>query len=346
MDSLKQEVVKKLPKVELHCHLDGSVSRKTIRKIAEAQDYPLPESEAELRDLVQAGDDCQSLLEYIGKFDTVLDCLQVEEAITEASYELIGDVHEENVEYIEVRFAPMLSTHKGLSADQVVQAVLTGLKKGEADFGVKSRGILCMMRHHDNQRNREVVELTKEYLGQGIVGIDLAGDEASYPAGDFKELVKLAVEYDLPITLHAGECGCSGNVRESIDMGATRIGHGIALKDDPEILAYCVEQGITVEICPNSNLQTKAVEKWSDYPYQIFKDAGLKISLNTDNRTITDTNLTKEFMTLDRLYQIGYDGMQELTENGIKASFAEESIKKELLATVKKEYQQVGNHLN
>ncbi|MGX7418175.1 adenosine deaminase [Carnobacterium gallinarum] len=344
MDSLKQEIVEKLPKVELHCHLDGSVSRKTIRKIAEAQDYPLPSSESELRNLVQAGEDCQSLLEYIGKFDTVLDCLQVEEAITEAAYDLIGDVKAENVAYIEVRFAPMLSTHKGLSADQVVQAALTGFKKGEADFGVKSRGILCMMRHHDDQRNREVVELTKEYLGQGIVGIDLAGDEASYPAGNYKELVKLANDYDLPITLHAGECGCAGNVRESVDMGATRIGHGIALKDDPEILAYCVEQGITVEICPNSNLQTKTVTEWSDYPYLKLKEAGLNISLNTDNRTITDTNLTKEFMTLDNLYQIGYEGMQELTENGIKASFTEESMKKELLAFVRKEYQEVSRN--
>ncbi|MEG2504241.1 MAG: adenosine deaminase, partial [Carnobacterium sp.] len=260
---LEQKVVEKLPKVELHCHLDGSVSRKTIRKIAEAQDYSLPESEAELRKLVQAGDECQSLLEYIGKFDTVLDCLQVEEAITEAAYDLIGDVKKENVTYIEVRFAPMLSTHKGLSADQVVQATLNGLKKGEADFGVTSRAILCMMRHHDDQKNHEIIELTKEYLGQGVVGIDLAGDEAKYPAGDYKSLLKVALEYNLPITLHAGECGCAGNVRESIDMGATRIGHGIALKDDPEILAYCIENGITVEMCPNSNLQTKTVTEWS-----------------------------------------------------------------------------------
>ena len=338
---LEQKVVEKLPKVELHCHLDGSVSRKTIRKIAEAQDYSLPESEAELRKLVQAGDECQSLLEYIGKFDTVLDCLQVEEAITEAAYDLIGDVKKENVTYIEVRFAPMLSTHKGLSADQVVQATLNGLKKGEADFGVTSRAILCMMRHHDDQKNHEIIELTKEYLGQGVVGIDLAGDEAKYPAGDYKSLLKVALEYNLPITLHAGECGCAGNVRESIDMGATRIGHGIALKDDPEILAYCIENGITVEMCPNSNLQTKTVAEWSDYPYLKFKDAGLKISLNTDNRTITDTNLTKEFMTLDNLYQIGYAGMQELTENGIKASFVDEQTKKSLLQTVKTAYQEV-----
>lgn len=338
---LEQKIVEKLPKVELHCHLDGSVSRKTIRKIAEAQDYPLPKSEAELRKLVQAGEECQSLLEYIGKFDTVLDCLQVEEAITEAAYDLIGDVKKENVTYIEVRFAPMLSTHKGLSADQVVQATLNGLKKGEADFGVTSRAILCMMRHHDDQKNHEIIELTKEYLGQGVVGIDLAGDEAKYPAGDYKALLKVALEYNLPITLHAGECGCAGNVRESIDMGATRIGHGIALKDDPEILAYCIENEITVEMCPNSNLQTKTVTEWKDYPYLKFKNAGLKISLNTDNRTITDTNLTKEFMTLDHLYQIGYAGMQELTENGIKASFVDDQTKKNLLQTVKTAYQEV-----
>lgn len=341
MTRLEQKTVENLPKVELHCHLDGSVSKKTLRNIANEQGYELPENEEALRTLVEAGEGCQSLLEYIGKFETVLDCLQVESALEEVAYELIGDVAKENVTYLEVRFAPMLSTRKGLSAERVIQSVVEGLKKGERDFGVKSNGILCMMRGHQEKDNLEIVELTKEFLGQGIVGIDLAGDEANYPPKEYKKIIKLAVEYDLPITLHAGECGCATNVQDSVDLGATRIGHGIALKDDPEILNYCISKGITIEICPNSNLQTKTVDKWGNYPFEEFQKAGLKLAVSTDNRAVSNTNLTKEFMTLDRLYQIGYRGMEELTLNGIQASFADETTKKILKKQVLESYQLV-----
>lgn len=333
---MQRNIVEKLPKIELHCHLDGSIQPHTLKKLADAQGIDLPNDPKKLKKLLTVPQNCQSLLEYLTKFDPVLPLLQTESALEIAAFDLIEQVARENVRYIEVRFAPSLSTRKGLSLIQVVQAVLTGLSKGEKKFGVKSNALLCGMRHHTIEKNVAVVETAQHFSKKGVAGVDLAGDEAPYPPEFFEEMLKKATEWNIPITLHAGECGCAHNIRESIRLGATRIGHGIALENDPELLSKCVKEQILLELCPTSNLQTKAVKDPKDYPFLSFLNAGVAICINTDNRTVSGTSLTDEYLKLDQWYGLDYATLEQLNHYAVNGAFLlereKELLRQELVA--------------
>ena len=336
---MKKEVVKMLPKVELHCHLDGSICAKTIRKLAKMQGYPLPESEEELQNMLQAPKDCTSLAEYLKRFDVVLELLQTKEALEEVAYDLIEQAADENVQYIEIRYAPYLVTEKGLTPEESIEAVLKGLKRGEETFQVKSNLLLCGMRHHEEEKNTKIVELARAFKETSVVGFDLAGDEKSYPALNYKTVLKLAEEYHILITLHAGECGSVQNIIQSVQMGAKRIGHGIAMYDDEKVRALCKEKDILIEMCPTSNIQTKAVETWEKYPFAKFYKEGLKICINTDNRTVSGTTLTQEYMELYQHFKISYADMKQLNKNAIEGSFASDKIKESVLNKIEREYE-------
>lgn len=327
---MQRNIVEKLPKVELHCHLDGSIQPHTLKKLADAQGIDLPDDPKKLKKLLTVPQDCQSLLEYLTKFDPVLPLLQTESALEIAAFDLIEQVARENVRYIEVRFAPSLSTRKGLTLTQVVQAVLKGLSEGEKQFGVKSNALLCGMRHHTIEKNVAVAKTAHDFAEKGVAGVDLAGDEAHYPPELFEEMLKKASEWHIPITLHAGECGCAHNIRESIRLGATRIGHGIALENDPELLSKCAKEQILLELCPTSNLQTKAVKHPEDYPFLTFLKAGVPICINTDNRTVSGTTLTDEYLKLGAWYGLNYATLEQLNHYAVDGAFLLER-EKELL---------------
>lgn len=327
---MNRETIKELPKIELHCHLDGSVRPHILAEIAETQGVTLPYEEDALAEAMSAPVETESLAEYLKCFDVVLPLLQQVEALELVAYDLIAQVSEENVRYIEVRYAPMLFTHQGLSLSEIINAVTAGIKRGEESFNVKANTLLCGMRHHTPAQNKEVVAAVKEHLGKGVVGFDLAGDEASFPTKEFAEIITLANEQNLPLTLHAGECGCPHNVRESIELGATRIGHGIAIHKDDDLLKKCVAEEVIVEMCPTSNLQTKAVPSLADYPFEKFLDAGLKICLNTDNRTVSNTTLTDEYLKLSQWYGITYQTMATFNHNAVDGAFITSSEKNNL----------------
>ncbi|MBP1042972.1 adenosine deaminase [Vagococcus sp. BWB3-3] len=335
---MKRDIVQHLPKIELHCHLDGSVRPHILEQLAQIQNRPLSATGPELAAKLIAPEECQSLLEYLERFDIVLPYLQEASALELIAYDLIAQVAAENVTYIEVRFAPMLFVKEGLTITEIVAAVLAGLKRGEVAFGVKSNALLCAMRHHSHQRNQEVIESAKEYLGRGVAGFDLAGDEANYPTADFSELISLGVTQQIPVTLHAGECGCPQNVAESIRLGATRIGHGIAIQKDPAVLQTCIENQTLVEMCPTSNFQTKAVLELADYPFKHFLEAGLKICINTDNRTVSNTTLTDEYLKLHQWYGIDYRCMETLNHNAVDGAFISDQVKEALHAQLTAEY--------
>lgn len=327
---MKREIVKTLPKIELHCHLDGSVRPHILEQLAQSQNKPISATGPELAAKLIAPEECQSLLEYLERFDIVLPYLQTTAALELVAYDLIAQVAEENVAYIEVRFAPMLFVKGGLSISEIVDAILAGLKRGETDFGVKSNALLCAMRHHSPERNQEVIECAKEFLSRGVAGFDLAGDEAGYPTDLFAELISLGTAHQIPVTLHAGECGCPQNVAESIKLGATRIGHGIAIQKDPTVLQSCLDNQTLVEMCPTSNFQTKAVLNLADYPFKAFLDAGLNLCINTDNRTVSNTTLTDEYMKLHQWYGISYDTMEALNHNAVDGAFISDQAKRNL----------------
>lgn len=324
---MKREHVKNLPKIELHCHLDGSIRPETLREIADAQGIALPNDHAQLKELLIAPKDCQNLNDYLERFDLVLTCLQTEAALTAAAIDVISQAAEENIQYIEVRFAPSQHTEKGLSLPKVITAVLAGLEQGQQQFGVKSNALLCGMRHEELKEIEKIVQLAEVYKTSGVVGFDLAGNEIDFPPYTFEETLDLVNQLSIPLTLHAGECGCGKNVADAIHLGAKRIGHGIALKDTPEYFSLLQKENILIEMCPTSNFQTKTVTRLADYPFQTFLEAGINICINTDNRTVSDTTLTDEFMKLHEWYGITYADMEQFNHNAVNGAFISESEK-------------------
>ncbi|MBO0466324.1 adenosine deaminase [Enterococcus plantarum] len=335
---VKREHVKKLPKIELHCHLDGSIRPETLRKIAEPQGISLPVDDDQLKKQLVAPADCQNLNDYLERFDLVLSCLQTEAALTTATLDVIHQAAEEHIQYIEIRFAPSLHTEKGLSLPKVIKAVLSGLQQGQQRFGVKSNALLCGMRHEDSAAIEKIVQLAESFKTEGIVGFDLAGNELDFPPYTFEETLELVNQLTIPLTLHAGECGCGKNVADAVYLGAKRIGHGIAVKDTPEYFSLLRDKNILIEMCPTSNFQTKTVTKLADYPFQTFIDAGINVCINTDNRTVSDTTLTDEYMKLHEWYGITYADMEQLNHNAVNGAFIPEHEKQVLHEQLKNEY--------
>ena len=215
-----------LPKVELHCHLDGSLSREFIerrlnRKVSQSE--------------LSVSDDCRSLNEYLEKFDLPGKCIMDEEGLSEAGYDVLKSMKQENVCYAEIRFAPLLSETEDMNCAKVIEALLAGLEKGKKDFGIEYGVITCAMRHHSEEENRRMIRTAREYLGYGVCAADLAGAEALYPMSEFMELFQETKKLGMPFTLHAGECGSVQNILDSVEAGAGRIGHGIAMRGHREV---------------------------------------------------------------------------------------------------------------
>lgn len=309
-----------LKKYDLHCHLDGSLSTVTIRKLAEEIGEELPE-EPRLAELLQVEPNCTSLKEYLTKFELPLSCLVTKASFRIAVRELLKDAAKENVVYMEIRFAPFLSVHEKLSAREIVEGALEGAKDGTTLYGVKCQLILCGMRHMDVSQNIELVKLAREYLGSGVCAVDLAGDEASFPVRTQTEMFRIAKAVGMPFTIHAGECGSAESIWDAIDLGAVRIGHGIAARKDPGLMQYCAEHGICFEMCPISNLQTHAVHSMEEYPLLQFLEAGIPVTVNTDNRTVSDTTITKELELVQEYYKLTYGDLEQLMNNAKAAVF-------------------------
>ena len=331
-----KEWIRRLPKVELHCHLDGSMKLATIRKFladmrAEGVDAPaLPKDDGAALALLQAPADCESLERYLKCFDIPVACLQTAARLREAAYELIRDAAGENVVYMEVRFAPMLSVHAGLSLDGVIESVIAGLKDGERDFGVFAQAILCGMRHMDPAINVRVAEAAGRFLGKGVCGVDLAGGEADFPPEIHKDMFKKARELGIPITIHAGECGNAKNIKTAVAMGAARIGHGIAADKDLSILKLCVRERVLFEMCPTSNIQTKAVKDGASYPLRRFLDAGAAVCLNTDNRTVSGTTMSREIGLAMEKLGASREDIWAMMRRGAECAFAPEDTRRKI----------------
>ena len=221
-----REDIIKLPKVELHCHLDGSLSREFVEKRLGRQVG---------KEELSVSNDCTSLAEYLEKFDLPGQCLQDEEGLEEAGYDVLRSMKQENVIYSEIRFAPLLSETDDMNCNKVIEAVLRGLERGKKEFGIDFGLIVCAMRHHSEEMNWRMIRTAREYLGSGVCAADLAGAEALYPMSEFMDIFTETKKMGMPFTLHAGECGNPQNVIDSINVGAGRIGHGIAMRGNQEI---------------------------------------------------------------------------------------------------------------
>ena len=241
---MTREDIIKLPKVELHCHLDGSLSREFVEKRLGRQVG---------KEELSVSNDCTSLAEYLEKFDLPGQCLQDEEGLEEAGYDVLRSMKQENVIYSEIRFAPLLSETDDMNCNKVIEAVLRGLERGKKEFEIDFGLIVCAMRHHSEEMNWRMIRTAREYLGSGVCAADLAGAEAIYPMSEFKNLFQNTHKIGMPFTIHAGECGSAQNIIDSVEAGARRIGHGIAMRGHSDLIKELAEKEscIIVGRCAN-----------------------------------------------------------------------------------------------
>ena len=327
-----------LAKTELHCHLDGSLSLPTIRQLAAMANIDLPASDEELKHHVTAPAHCENLLDYLEAFDYIRPLLQTKEALTLAAYDVAKQAALENVLYIEVRFAPELSMDQGLTVPETIDAVCEGLRQAQDEFGITAKALVCGMRQSDQELTSSILAEANQVTDQDFVGFDFAGDEHHYPPQAIEALIQQVNSYNRPMTLHAGECHCPANVTQSMAYGIKRNGHVTLLAYEPELLKEFVKNGVTGELCLTSNLQTKAATTVADFPYLKMKEAQAHISINTDNRTVSDTDLTKEYTLYHRHFHTTPADFYQHNVDAIQASFASDEEKQELLTKLEKAY--------
>lgn len=278
--------VREWPKAELHCHLDGAVRPATAAELADAQGLDLPHP---LRLVAPAS--CPSQAAYIAHFDDAIAVLQTEEALERSALELCLDSAADGIDYLEVRWAPLLHLRAGLTVGRVIEAVLRGLAQGP----ITAVAIVCAMRHHSVEDNVELARSAGSFAGHGLVGFDLAGDEARFPAEPHRPAFQAARDAGLHLTCHAGEAGPPESVLEVLDLGLERIAHGVIGARRPEIVERIRAEGVVLDVCPTANWKCKAVPSLAEHPLPRLLRAGVLCTVSTDSRTVADTTLSREF---------------------------------------------------
>jgi adenosine deaminase len=331
-----RELLRSLPKTDLHCHLDGSLRLATILDLAERQRVKLPAStEEELAKAIHKGEICKDLVEYLKAFDITCSVMQTEEALERTAYELAEDAANENVWHLEVRYAPVLHTRRGLSLARINDAVLHGLRRAQRDFNISTGVILCGIRNMDPRDSYRLAELAVAYKGRGVVAFDLAGGERGNPAKVHSKAFELIRENNMNVTVHAGEAYGPPSIKQALhDCGANRIGHGTRLAEDGDLLAYVTDHRIPLEVCLLSNVQTSVVDDLSRHPLRLYFDLGVRVSLNTDNRLITDTTVTDELWRAHVDLGFTLEELKILLVQGFKSAFLPYREKRTLLRRV------------
>ncbi|HWM87303.1 MAG TPA: adenosine deaminase [Kofleriaceae bacterium] len=336
---LSLEFLEKLPKTDLHVHLDGCLRLDTIIELGRKQKVKLPTFDREeLFRLIFAGDVCNSLDDYLKAFDITLSVMQNEEGLERAAYELAEDAWKENVRYIEVRYAPMLHTRAGLTLTDVVEAVLRGLRMAKRTFGIRYGVILCGIRTMSAESSLRMAELAVAFKNRGVVGFDLAGSEVNNPAREHRAAFQLILDNNINCTAHAGEAYGPDSIAQAIHKcGAHRIGHGTRLRENGELLNYVNDHRIPLEVCVSSNIQTKAAKNWEAHPVDFYVDYGLRVTINTDNRIVTDTTVSKELWLCHQHYGWTLERIKEIIISGFKSSFMPYREKVDLLKVITQE---------
>lgn len=320
-----------MKRVDLHNHLDGSLPPKTILELAKMSEVSLPvDSVAEITRYLTVSPDCTSLNEYLEKFDIPVSVMQTEDCLEKAVYDLLANLSQKNVCYAEIRFAPGQHLKKGLTQTEVVSAAVKGLIRAETDFPIFAQLILCCMRGANEPTNRTTIDVTKQFLNQGVCCADLAGAEAIFPTKDYIELFEYAKQTGVPFVIHAGEADGPESIWTAISMGTRRIGHGIAAIRDDKLMQYLKSTQIPLEVCVTSNVQTKGVNSIYEHPILKMLEYGLNVTINTDNMTVSGTTLDHEFELIEKTFKMNDEQVHRLTKNAIDAAFLSDAQKEKL----------------
>jgi adenosine deaminase len=321
-------ILARMPKAELHVHADGCLRVTTILDLAQQQGITLPVPPEDLPLACVAPSDCPSLAVYLDRYVIPLMVLQTPEALERMVYELCEDARRENVRYLEPRFAPGLHQRSGLRLGEIVGAALRGWQAGRQDFGLEGGLILCAMRHHPPEENLAMARAGERYLGQGVVGFDLAGDEAAYPILEHREALLYARSAGYGMTAHAGEAAGAQSVRDAVEViGVSRVGHGVRAREDPDLLPVLRDRGITLDMCPTSNVQTKAVPSLAAHPIRYYYDRSIRVTVGTDARTTSDTTVTEEMLRINQALGFRMPELQHITRMALEAGFADASTR-------------------
>ena len=321
--------------IDLHLHLDGSLSLDDFRLLAERNHVDLGK---DFPSNVYVPNDCKSLEEYLERFDLPLSLLQDELSIAYATKSLVDRLYNNGYIYAEIRFAPQLHTRKGLTQEDAVMSALSGLKSALKDkTNFDANLILCCMRQADYKTNRETIKLAIKYKNQKVVCVDLAGPEAFHTGDFYKSLFDEAEEGGANIIIHAGEACGSEEVIRAVDLlHAKRIGHGVHLDLNRENIRKMVEKRIAFEFCPTSNLQTTSLPDYEHVPLAEFDKNGILVTINSDNMTVSNTDVLKEYRHLFKIYKFRKYEVRHLLANSIQAAFISDELRTKLMIELDK----------
>lgn len=329
---LTRSLLERLPKAELHCHLDGSLRPATMLELARDQHVAMPCDDAQALAEHMLVRDARNLEDYLERFATTLSVMQTAESLERVAYELAEDAAREGVRYLEVRYAPILNVQGGLSLGEAVKAPLRGLARAERDHDITARVIVCALRHLPPESSMTLAQLAVDHQAGGVVGFDLAGGEAGHPAATHADAFALARRHGLACTCHAGEGDGADSIWQAVHQcGASRIGHATRLFEDPVLTDEVNESRITLEICLTSNVQTHAARSYESHPFRRYFDQGLHVVLNTDNRLMSGVGLVDEYQHAAQSLAFTFDELAKVALNGFEGAFLPEAERAKLI---------------
>jgi adenosine deaminase len=325
------EAIRRLPKAELHVHLDGSLRPGTLIELARASGVTLPSAEPEAVRRFMAVGIAGTLERYLERFAITVAVLQTPEALERVAWEMVEDAARDGIRLLEVRYCPALSLERGLTLDEVLAAQWRGLERGGRDFGVRTGIISCSLRHLSPALSLEIAEASVRGRDRGVVGFDIAGGEASHPAGPHAEAFSWASAGGLGLTVHAGEAAGPASIQEALGLGAQRLGHATRLPEDPALADRVRRQRIAIEACLSSNLQTGAVTALEAHPLRRWLEAGQQVTLCTDNWLMSDVTLSGEYALAQATFGLNDREVDALVLNGFRSAFLPESERDRLV---------------
>ena len=340
---LTSDQLRRIPKAELHCHLDGSVRPQTLLELGRDHGVRMPRDSADALREYMIVRDAKSLEDYLKRFEVTVSVMQHADAIERIAYELGADAAADGVRYIEVRNAPILNSRGGLELGEALEAQIRGLERAERDHGIVARSIVCSLRQLPPATSLELAQLAVAYKDKGVVAFDLAGGELGFPASHHAEAFAYARKHNLAVTVHAGEGDGPRSVRDAVHAcGAHRLGHATRLIEDPELTQYVNDRRIGLEICLTSNVQTHAAKSYETHPLREYFDRGMSLTLNTDNRLMSGTTLSDEYAYAAKHLDFTFDELCTLALNGFESAFLPWEQRVKLLEEVSSELQSIA----
>ena len=336
-----RQVMHSLPKADLHRHLEGSLRLSTLVEIAQEHGVDLPSYNIDdLRPYVQITDDPANFHRFLEKFHLLRRFYKTPEAVARIAYEAVADAAQDNVHYLELRFNPAaLARTQGFSYEEVTDWVIEAVDRAQADYPIMVRLLATAVRNEGVENAKRIAEVAIARKERGMAGLDLAGDEVNFDAAPFTPIFRQAREAGMGITIHAGEAGGAENVQHAIvEMGATRIGHGVRAIENSDVIKLLREKRVTLEVCPTSNLQTGVMHNFSHHPLRDLYMLGVAVTLNTDDPSVSDTTLTDEYLVALMTMGIRLSYLRRMNANALRAAFLPEAVRRELEQKVMAEF--------